>query len=116
MSITGFLYKQWHLSLLEISFILNLLALGGGTLYTEVTDASNAPVVYTSIGIAFVQFLVITIYHLWVRISTCYRTYIRRQLNTGNATDTAGTELRPVRSNIHCHPHYREPLLDSAAQ
>ena len=114
MSITGFLYKKRHLSLLEISFILNLLALGGGTLYREVTDTSNTPVVYTSIGVAFVEFLVITVYHLWVRISTCYRTCIRRHRNNENATDIVGTELGPVRRNINCHPHYREPLLDSS--
>ena len=114
MSITGFLYKKWHLSLLEISFILNLLALGGGTLYREVTDTSNTPVVYTSIGVAFVEFLVITVYYLWVRISTCYRTCIRRQRNNESATDIVGTELGPVRRNINCHPHYREPLLDSS--
>ena len=87
-------YKCYHrkflpigvsfLTLLEISFFLNLLVLGVVRLYSDFDDTiekdfiTEAIIIYTSVGIVFIQFVGIVIYHLkrqfkkWKRIYSGY--------------------------------------------
>ena len=58
------------LTILEISFLLHLLLLGVVRLYSDFSDTKKeditkeAAVMYTSVGIALVQFILIFLYHL----------------------------------------------------
>ena len=58
-------YKNWCLSLLEISFLLNLTIVAVATLYVRPnTDGGNHnAITFTSVGIAFATFIGILIYH-----------------------------------------------------
>ena len=63
-TIVGFrIYKTWSLGLLETSFILNLAILAVATLYIHLTGGNQNAATFTSIGIAFVTFVGIVIYH-----------------------------------------------------
>ena len=56
-------YKNVCLSTLENSFFLNLGVLAAGTLYIRVVGGNQKALVATSVGIAFLEFCVITIIH-----------------------------------------------------
>ena len=60
-------YKNWCLSLLEMSFLLNLTILAVATLYVQLLAATSGgnqnAVTFTSVGITFVTFIGIVIYH-----------------------------------------------------
>ena len=55
--------------MIEYSFFLNLGILSSATLFTALTDGDQTAVVYTSVGIAFTTFMIITIYHILVRVT-----------------------------------------------
>ena len=59
----GSYYRKWYLSLLENSFILNLLMLAAGTWYVISTKGNQTAALYTSVGITFCQFIGIIIFH-----------------------------------------------------
>ena len=60
----GSCYKKWYLSLLESSFLCNLAILSAITL----AIGKQTAVVYTSVGIAFCQFIGMVIYQAYVMI------------------------------------------------
>ena len=59
----GSYYKKWYLSLLENSFILNLLMLAAGTWYVISAKGNQTALLYTSVGITFCQFIGIITFH-----------------------------------------------------
>jgi len=67
---TGSCYKKWYLSLLESSFILNLGILALSILYARSVNADEITIVYVSVGIAFIQFIGMAIFHAYIRIKT----------------------------------------------
>ena len=69
---TGHVYTSVPLSLLEGSFIVNLTILGIAKLYLPPNDPAYTTLIYTSLGIAFIEFLIIVIYHIWNRIRCMY--------------------------------------------
>ena len=113
-SLRGLMYKSIRFSLFEGSFIVNLTVLGVAKLYMLPNDPGHTPVIYTSIGVVFIEFLAIVIYHTWSRLKSTYLTYKRRH-SEGENTPT-DRELRVVAAVPHNHMHYREPLLDSSVQ
>ena len=77
-------YKNWCLSLIEISFLLNLTILAMATLYIRPSAGgrNQNAATFTSVGIAFMTFIGIIIYHsiqqmkgtwLYKRVSRCVR-------------------------------------------
>ena len=70
VTIPGRLYENIYLSVLENQFFLNLGVLAAGTLYIRLADGSQEALVTTSIGIVFLQFIAITIFH-------CYKFVIK---------------------------------------
>ena len=64
---TGRVYRNWPLSLLEHSFMINLQVLGVSVLFIdlELSDASKEVVINTSAGTVFVTFVGIIIFHLY---------------------------------------------------
>ena len=59
----GSYYRKPYLSLLETSFLLNLVMLAAGSWYAQSTEGSQRAVVYTLVGITFCQFIGIIIFH-----------------------------------------------------
>ena len=57
------IYKTWCLSLLEISFILNLAILSAATYHVRLTGDNQNAATLTSVGIAFATFTGIVIFH-----------------------------------------------------
>jgi len=67
VSISQHVYKVKYLNMLEYSFYLNLGISSTASLYTS---QNQAAVTYTSVGIAFVTFCAIVLYHTVIRITT----------------------------------------------
>ncbi len=100
-AVRGMPYRSKWLSLLEMTFILNFILLANLKLYTESDTTADMVITYISIGVVFVQFLLIVAYHTIVRFQTLYYRRRKRVINTH-------TELTAIPTNF-----YREPLLDS---
>jgi len=64
----GKVYKKWYLTLLENSFVFNLGVLALGTLYTNGQGSSHSAVVHTLVGITFLKFVGIVIFHGYTSI------------------------------------------------
>ena len=84
-TLSGVIYKSWYLNALEVSFILNLGILASATYHVNQSDGSQAAVAYTSVGIAFLTFVGIVFYHIYIRIKSKVQ-YIQRghKLQHGN--------------------------------
>ena len=67
---SGMVYKSWCLNALELSFILNLGMLAVATVYVKLSAGSQAVVAYTSVGIAFLSFLGIITFHIYMQIKS----------------------------------------------
>ena len=66
-------------SILEVSYLLNIGAIGGIILYLDsITNNTNAKmtVIYTSMIIAFLEFIGIVIYHFWCAVKACRKSII----------------------------------------
>ena len=68
-ALSGMVYKSLYLNVLELSFILNLDTLAVATYHVNHSGGSQAAVAYTSVGIAFLTFVGIVIYHIYIRIA-----------------------------------------------
>ena len=63
-------YKSWCLNALGLSFILNLGMLAAATYHVTLSGVSQAAVAYTSVVIAFLSFLRIVTYHIYMWIKS----------------------------------------------
>ena len=70
LTFSGVVYKSWYLNVLEVSFILNLGILAVATIYVNQSGGSQAAVAYISVGIAFLSFVGIVTYHIYLRIKS----------------------------------------------
>ena len=64
----GNLYKKLYLTLLENSFVLNLGTLAVGTFFINQGGGNQAALVYTSVGVAFCQFVGIVIFYAYTSL------------------------------------------------
>ena len=69
-ALSGMVYKSWYLNALELSFILNLGIFAVATYHAKLSGGSQAAVAYTSVGIAFLTFVGIVTYHIYLRIKS----------------------------------------------
>ena len=69
-ALSGMVYKKWCLNALEMSFILNLGTLAAATYHVKLSGGSQAAVVCTSVGIAFLTFVGIVTYHIYLKIKS----------------------------------------------
>jgi len=84
--LAGMVYKSKYLNALELSFILNLGILAAATYHVNLSGGSQAAVAYTSAGIAFLTFVGIVSYHIFLQIkSKMQYTQCGRQLRHGNS-------------------------------
>ena len=117
----GGIYKSIILNVIEYSFFLNLGILSSATLFTTLTGGDQTAVVYTSVVIAFATFMIITFYHILVRVT--------KEQQRKRFTEVAISTLKTIKSTVkrknkqssHIQPathspsiQLREPLLESA--
>ena len=98
-SITGAVYKNEVLNILNISFIVNFLILSGWSLYNR--HASNGDsndgqiaLVCTSTGIAFVTFICILFYHtyLYFKSTKLHRCFKKYEVKRGDRREREAVE------------------------
>ena len=121
---TGIVYKNTALSILEASFILNLLILSGWTIYnrhaSNTSDGQTA-LVCTSTGIAFSTFIYIVFYHTYLHLkSTRLYLYFKGNKIKRGERRISGAVGESVGSGVNGPPYHtptvtvielREPLL-----
>jgi len=127
----GNVYKKWYLTLLENSSVLNLGTLAVGTFFINQSGGNQATLVYTSVGVAFCQFVGIATIYVYtslkgLRIFKVLREKLvtRQQDEVHNEQqDVAiGYELFQVNRQEQGQPRYlvinfdelREPVLEYA--
>ena len=115
-SITGIVYKNTALNILEISFILNLLILSGWTVYNRHASNGNPSdkqsiLVSTSTGVAFTTFICIIFYHtyLYLKSSKLHQCFKRQSIKRGDRRER-GTVEDSVESAVDGPPH-RPPTM-----
>ena len=117
--LTEKIYKSWYLSILEVSFILNLIILSLATYHVSLAGGSQAAVAYTSLGIAFATFVGIVIYHVYLQLENTKRwkrmnmklrvshMFTRKDYSsTVNNTESVNNSITTSSLEL------REPLLD----
>ena len=62
------IYKNQWIALLDALFLFNLVILSAGTYYCQRASGNQAAVGYTSLGVAFLIFAVILIYHVYMQV------------------------------------------------
>ena len=121
---TGIVYKNTALSILEASFILNLLILSGWTIYNRHASNTNdgqTALVCTSTGIAFSTFICIVFYHTYLHLkSTRLYLYFKGNKIKRGERRISGAVGESVGSGVNGPPYHtptvtvielREPLL-----
>ena len=120
----GGIYKNSALNFIEYSFFLNLGILSSATLFTTLTDRDQTAVVYTSVAIAFATFMIITFYHVLVRVTKEHQRQrfgewaisklktIKSALKGQNNQNDQNNPRQPA--NYNPSIELREPLLESA--
>ena len=81
--LTTRIYKNWLLTLLETSFILNLGVLATATSYIRLAGGSQDAITYTSVAIAFVTFVGIVVCHAAIQIknTSMWKKVAKQELN-----------------------------------
>ena len=67
--LTGFFYTNWLLDALELFFIMKLGLFSVATLYILHTSGNQRALTDTLVGIAFIVFVAITVYHGWRQLT-----------------------------------------------
>jgi len=125
----GNVYKKWYQTLLENSFVLNLGTLSVGTLFINQGGGNQGALVYTSVGVAFCQFVGIVIFYAYTSLKgfRIFREKLatRQQDEAHNEHEDVGYELLEVnrqeqgqrgqpRSLVINFDELREPVLKYA--
>ena len=130
-SLIGFIvsgvYKKWYLSFLEASFLINLIILCCGFLYSH-GESIRLILTSISVGIAFLTFLVLVCIQGYRRIKlTCYKVAVgSRYEGYENLNESEATQRYPTHSVVSTEniqtselsvdyqsSGYREPLLNN---
>ena len=109
-ALLGSVYKSWYLNALELLFILNLGILAIATHFVLHSGGSQSAIAYTSVGIAFLTFVGIVIYHSYIRIKSKVQ-YIQR----GNHLQCGKNKCHRNNDNEYsgnlCHQPRATPLV-----
>ena len=73
LTVSGMVYTSWYLNALEVSFILNLGILAFATYHVNQSGGSQAAVAYISVSIAFLIFVGIVIYHIYMQMKKVHQ-------------------------------------------
>ena len=102
-------YRERYLSVLESSFFINLIIVGGGTLFVDpqLTGINRTALLYPPIGVVFLQFISIIAFHTW-KVVKRKKQMLGLQLNGYEDINEARS---PVRDTDDEEAQFREPLL-----
>ena len=119
-ALTGHLYKKSYVSLLDTVSLLNLAILGGGALYTDLAGGNRAALVFTSVGVAFVQLVGIVVFHSWALVKRCRKDKQKKDyedLSKVRAREYA-RQLEYSQNGIRVvdYSKLREPLLEDSGE
>ena len=119
-------YKKWYLSFLEASFLVNLIILSCGFLYSR-DGHTRFILTSVSIGVAFITFLVILFsqglariksFCLYIRTACLHRGYEDLDTVSEPESDARNSPTQSVVSvggiQSQDHVSFREPLLDDS--
>ena len=102
LTLSGMVYTSWYLNALEVSFVLNLSVLAVATYYVKQSGGSQAAVVYTSVGIAFLTFVAIITYHIFMQIKTKVRYMKLKWKNNSRVNNTCN--VRNIQYQFNNNP------------
>ena len=115
LSSVGGVYNSWPLNALEHFFLLNLIILSAGTLYMYAISVDNRAIVTNlSVGIAFIVFTAIILYHIVDSLATTQwmkslRKTFGKQIHRDNQQDV--TEDPELFGSLHSSVELHESLL-----
>ena len=67
------LYTKWHNNFLEAFSILNLCVVAAGTYHIKITGGKQAILVYTPVGMTFVTYIFLMVYHAYSRMQEYFK-------------------------------------------
>ncbi len=102
------LYEKLYVDVLEASFILNLCILTTATYHVQTVNSSQTTLTNVFVGIVFMEFVGIVIYHICLRLKIME--YLRRRKKGKQETDL---EMIPPTNTMVSVFALREPLLES---
>ena len=107
-------YEKLYVDILEASFILNICILTSASFHVQVTRGNQAALTYFSIGIAFVEFVGIIIFHLCLRLKIFQRSKCLKCISVVKIRKSSNeTELERHDSTVTTNIlDIREPLLE----
>ncbi|XP_064390910.1 uncharacterized protein LOC135338761 [Halichondria panicea] len=104
LSVVGFSYRKWCISILESSFVVNVIVLAGGFLYSSTISNEHFQNAFASVsvGIAFLTFLLIICVQGYTQVKTLYRckTGVRREYENINGVNDSKTESIPLTYSV----------------
>ena len=106
-------YKTLKMSILESSFLINLILFSSGTLFIEINGGSKEGLACTSVGLAFLQFVAIVAYHTYKRFSSCKDNSERHGYVKLDEEELKQLK-QMARQNVQESARLREPLLESS--
>ena len=116
----GGAYKQWVLTLLDQSFLLNLCILSAATQYTSQGDGDQVAVVYTSVTVSLATFAGICLYHALsaLKNSHClqrsanHSTIMVNVTRSDSLSDSEPKDIKHVSRQVLLFDEFREPVLE----
>ena len=116
----GGAYKQWILTLLEQSFLLNLGILSAATQYTRQESGNQTAVVYTSVTVSLATSAAIFLYHTFIALRKCHclkrsqthQVTIVNIAQNDSSSDSDPDEIISVKSQVLVFDEFCQPLLD----
>ena len=121
-SVSGGVYKNWCLDVLEGSFMLNLTVLAAATYHVNHSRGDQRAVGYTSVSIALATFIGILVYHifqqlrhtkLWKKMPKLNLEF--KKLNKKQTVDNLNIPLNDLTESERCD-QLREPWLEDLLQ
>ena len=127
--ISGGVYKNWLLNVLEGTFYLNLSLLSASVFYVLKTNGNLDGAIYTSISIALIEFIAILSYHVWKTLSKLRKVKLlmksmqsrrRKEVveiqHSTKLADLEGSSMETIcsPSMTYTYTDLREPLLDDS--
>jgi len=117
--LSGGVYRNWGLNVLEGSFALNLIILVGATYHIKLSGGSQLAVGYTSVIIALVTFIGILAYHIFQQLRTTKLWKMLPEMNQQfHNMNLNHAVIKPLNNAevFEDFSHLREPLLEDPPQ
>ena len=121
-------YRKWLISIVETSYLINLLLFSVSTYYVSITNRNQVDVANTLVAIAFIMFIGIVLYHthayflkslsIYMKLMSVVKNCLqlsRKKITRANTLATGNnTEENAAADNISLRS-LREPALDVLA-